>query len=111
LGPRYVDRERPEEIAAGIRQRQYSSTMDYGSRFSSDIYGLGKWDYAAVMFGYGQLIEVFNNVRNREKLGSLQLSAQFGLPQPIYCGSDLDRDRHTSGCASIHYTEIPSIVD
>jgi hypothetical protein len=111
LGPRYIDPETAQEKAAGIRQRQYSSVMDYGSRFSSDIFGLGKWDYAAVMFGYGQLIEVFNNVKNKERLGSLQLSAAYGLPQPIYCGSDVDQSRHAIGCQSIHYTEIPSIVD
>ena len=60
--------------------------MDYGSRFSSDIYGLGKWDYAAVMFGYGQLIEVYNNesVFDRVKLGTLSLAVNFGLPQPIF---------------------------
>ena len=32
--------------------------MDYGARFNSDIHGLGKYDTAAIRFGYGQLIDL-----------------------------------------------------
>lgn len=42
-------------------EHQYTSIMDYGSRFNSDIHGLGKWDEAAVLFGYGNLIEVWDD--------------------------------------------------
>jgi hypothetical protein len=42
-----------------IREYQYSSIMDYGSRFNTDIQGLGKYDVAAIKFGYGQLVETF----------------------------------------------------
>lgn len=38
-----------------------SSVMDYGGKFNSDFRGLGKYDRAAVAFGYGGLIEVFAN--------------------------------------------------
>ncbi len=37
---------------------QYASVMDYGSRFNSDVHGLGKYDTAAIRFGYGQLIDL-----------------------------------------------------
>jgi Met-zincin len=37
---------------------EYASVMDYGARFNTDISGLGKYDYAAIRFGYGQLIDV-----------------------------------------------------
>ena len=43
----------------GLREYAYSSIMDYGSRFNSDIRGLGKYDVAAIKFGYGQLVEAF----------------------------------------------------
>jgi len=36
-----------------------SSIMDYGARFNSDFRGLGAYDKAAIAFGYGQLVEVF----------------------------------------------------
>ena len=32
--------------------------MDYGARFNSDIHGLGKYDTAAIRFGYGQMIDL-----------------------------------------------------
>jgi hypothetical protein len=38
-----------------ISEYRYSTIMDYGSRFNSDIRGLGKYDYAAIRFGYGGL--------------------------------------------------------
>lgn len=36
-----------------------SSIMDYGARFNSDFGGLGKYDHAAIRFGYGELVDVF----------------------------------------------------
>lgn len=49
----------PEQVDAGMRRHQYASIMDYGSRFSSDIEGLGLYDKAAIAFGYGELATVF----------------------------------------------------
>jgi hypothetical protein len=44
--------------ANSLSEYRYSTVMDYGSRFNSDVNGLGKYDYAAIRFGYGQLIDV-----------------------------------------------------
>src|SRR6185369_5277881 len=41
-----------------LSEYQYSTVMDYGSRFNSDVNGLGKYDMAAIRFGYGQLVDV-----------------------------------------------------
>ncbi|HEY2901427.1 MAG TPA: zinc-dependent metalloprotease [Polyangia bacterium] len=41
-----------------LTENQYSTVMDYGSRFNSDVNGLGKYDHAAIRFGYGQLIDL-----------------------------------------------------
>lgn len=38
---------------------QYSTIMDYGGRINSDIHGLGKYDYAAIRFGYGRLVDTY----------------------------------------------------
>ncbi len=46
---------------ARMGEYQYSSIMDYGSRFNSDIQGLGKYDVAAILFGYGNLVEVWDD--------------------------------------------------
>jgi hypothetical protein len=41
-----------------ISEYAYASVMDYGARFNSDIQGLGKYDTAAIRFGYGQMIDL-----------------------------------------------------
>ncbi len=40
------------QIDGKMYQYQYSSIMDYGMRFNSDIQGLGKYDEAAILFAY-----------------------------------------------------------
>ena len=35
-----------------MRQKQYSSIMDYGYSWQNDLEGLGKYDHAALIFGY-----------------------------------------------------------
>lgn len=43
-----------------LRELQYSSIMDYSAKPNGDMFGLGKYDYAAIRFGYGQLVDVFD---------------------------------------------------
>lgn len=78
------------QIDGRMREHQYASIMDYGSRFSSDIQGLGLYDKAAIAFGYGDLVNVFTN----------------GEPdEPLLEVFDLDtilRDWR-------HYTKLPTI--
>ncbi|MBI4817671.1 MAG: zinc-dependent metalloprotease [Deltaproteobacteria bacterium] len=62
-----------DQAAGRMREMQYSSIMDYGARFNSDIQGLGAYDEAAVRFGYGQLVEAF------ETPPSEPLAEVFGL--------------------------------
>ena len=57
----YVPRTTITDNEKGARRTeyQYSTCMDYGGRFNSDFHGLGKYDYAAIMFGYTQLVETY----------------------------------------------------
>ncbi|MES1204509.1 MAG: zinc-dependent metalloprotease [Pseudomonadota bacterium] len=41
-----------------IGEHEYSTVMDYGARFNTDIEGLGRYDFAAIRFGYGQLMDI-----------------------------------------------------
>ena len=43
--------------ANSLHEFQYSTVMDYGARFNTDVHGLGKYDYAAIRFGYGQIVD------------------------------------------------------
>ncbi len=49
----------PGQQTARQREYQYSSIMDYGARVNSDIQGIGPYDRAAIKFGYGELVDVF----------------------------------------------------
>ena len=42
----------PAQHEGQMRQMQYSSIMDYGFGWESDLNGLGKYDVAAIVFGY-----------------------------------------------------------
>ena len=48
----------PWESDHKLSEYGYASVMDYGARFNSDIHGLGKYDNAAIRFGYGQMIDL-----------------------------------------------------
>ena len=50
------DSERDEQLQPEFR---YTSIMDYGARFNSDVHGLGKYDQAAIKFAYTGLLEEF----------------------------------------------------
>jgi hypothetical protein len=53
---------------------EYASVMDYGARFNTDIQGLGKYDMAAIRFGYGQLVDLIPQANE---------NAWNGLPNDI----------------------------
>jgi hypothetical protein len=76
------------EMNSGLREHAYSSIMEYGAKFMSDIRGLGKYDKAALKFGYGQLVEVFSQAPSHPLLGYYDLE-------------NLDD--------YIHYTDWPSV--
>jgi len=76
----------PDQWAANdLQEHMYSTVMDYGARFNTDISGLGRYDYAAIRFGYGQLIDVMPNAK----------SAANELSYNIFLGD---------------YTKIPDLV-
>ncbi len=46
---------------------QYTTIMDYGARVNSDIQSLGKYDYAAIRFGYTQLVDTYADTSKLDK--------------------------------------------
>ncbi|MDE0880973.1 MAG: zinc-dependent metalloprotease [Myxococcota bacterium] len=51
----------------GVSEYQYSSIMDYGATFNSDFHGIGKYDEAAILFGYAGKVEVFDQLSRNNK--------------------------------------------
>jgi hypothetical protein len=70
----YPDDEAARDQAQWPEYR-YASIMDYGSRFNSDIRGLGKYDYAAIKFMYGDTVEEFDD--SVKVPGDLQFKIDF----------------------------------
>lgn len=52
-----------EQAIARVREKQLASVMDYTSKFNGRYAGVGLYDRAAIKFGYGNLVEVFENFK------------------------------------------------
>ncbi len=57
--PKYGAALTEEQKTGKVLEQEYSSIMDYSSRFNMDFNGIGKYDYAAIRFGYGDVVEAF----------------------------------------------------
>ncbi|MDF2692207.1 MAG: hypothetical protein K0S65_590, partial [Labilithrix sp.] len=60
IGPRYSDPVTQEEIDKGIGGFATSSVMDYPGDQQLDMFVIGKYDRAAVRFGYGGVVDVWS---------------------------------------------------
>jgi len=61
IGPRISDPITEKELDGKIYNYAYSSIMDYAGRYTIDGMGLGKYDRAAILFGYANKVEVFED--------------------------------------------------
>lgn len=93
------------EIQGGIRDMQYSSIMDYGAEFNSDLQGLGLYDKAFMKFSYGKYVEVFTATKtDKVSKGNLSSLQQFqdALGFPSALGS-------AQGLSAIAYQTYPDL--
>ncbi|MGI6681933.1 MAG: zinc-dependent metalloprotease [Myxococcota bacterium] len=51
--------ETKTQVAAGLREYQYSSVMDYYAKFNMPWLGIGLYDIAAIKYAYARTVEVF----------------------------------------------------
>ncbi len=96
VGPRTVDPITDAEIDASIYDYAYSSVMDYAGRYTIDGLGVGKYDRAAMLFGYANLVEVFDNSGG---MPSEDLAAWHSNDGNIITGGG------QFGIRTVHYTE------
>ena len=54
-------RDTESQVAQRVREYQQTSIMEYTGAFNARYQGLGRYDRAAILFGYGQLVETFDN--------------------------------------------------
>ncbi len=80
------ERKREQELA-GIDFYKYSSVMDYDGEFYNEVMGLGKYDHAAIRFGYGMLMDIYNGEPNESKSNRDYV---FYYPGGSFCETDQD---------------------
>ena len=54
-------RDTREQTTMKMREYMQSTVMEYGGSFNARYEGLGAYDYAAIHFGYGELVHVFDS--------------------------------------------------
>ncbi|MCO4759886.1 MAG: hypothetical protein KC502_00120 [Myxococcales bacterium] len=107
-------RDTVAQSMGNIRQHQVASVMDYTSKFNSRFGGLGLYDHAAIKFGYGDMVEVFNKPPKMDTAPSKDLAALNDyLDEPsdtdastfeIFHLGNQDLQKLTR---KIHYTSLP----
>ncbi|MBI2896277.1 MAG: zinc-dependent metalloprotease [Deltaproteobacteria bacterium] len=93
--PRYIDPITPEQISGSIYNYAYSSVMDYAGRLTIDGAGIGRYDRAAVMYGYAGLVEAFENTG----------AAQEADLSEYWSGAGAHLRFMNDGPRAFHYTE------
>ncbi len=83
-----------EEVKNSRNEYQYSSLMDYGGTINFDLQELGKYDEAAIRFGYGELIDVYTDTSNLEP--AMKRVADYYGFDPIYLSFLMDTEVFTS---------------
>ena len=102
-----------KELSGCIHDHAYSSIMDYAARYTLDGMGLGRYDRAALMYGYGGLVETFKTARDSGKhLPAAFQQAFSGNVPPAFLEnyfSDLGNPLMLYGGAvgpvTVHYTD------
>jgi hypothetical protein len=94
VGPRLEDPVTREELDQKIHNYAYSSTMDYKGKMTIGGQGTGKYDRAAILYGYADKVEVFEDIRGMDPSMLREWHAQDGSVLTFQEGRP----------ASIHYT-------
>jgi hypothetical protein len=89
---RYDSNSKPlldKAVQQGMREYQSSSIMDYHASFACELHGIGKYDKAAIMYGYGHLVQVFRPGTTAIKPSEAPAKLAFG---------------------EWHYTQLPGLI-
>jgi len=113
MAPRHVDPETDAELDGGIRELQYASIMDYGGGRTTGWHGLGRYDEAAVKFGYGQLVEVMDDLPDDDAFPGIPNAELVGYVS-VFNGSNVYPapllNDPSGGILELHYTDYPSFA-
>ncbi|MBU1221400.1 hypothetical protein KKF34_15330 [Myxococcota bacterium] len=103
MGPRTSDPVTQYELENRMPDYAYTSIMDYNGAWSGDWMKLGKYDDAAINYGYAKLRQVFTSINDQSGIATMQSFVEFSYPAPLMLYNDAP--------ASVHYTQFPSFAD
>jgi hypothetical protein len=108
MGPRYLDPSSDAETGKagqpGIEEFAYSSIMDYGYDFNTDLHGIGSYDKAAMKFIYGGVVETMDGSiapANADKVSPF-------LSAPI---TEQWMVKGATGVEPVHYTKLAGLLN
>ena len=91
-----------------IREYQYSSIMDYGAKFNDLYHGIGMYDSAAIKFGYGGIVEVFDEAPNLDGWDKYLQDPSDEDPESVPSIA-LDSDLLERLFKRVHYSQLPNV--
>lgn len=102
-GPRTSDPITQYEIENRLEDYAYTSIMDYGAKFNSDFMKLGRYDHAAINYGYGGMRQVFNTTgTDIQGLRAVQNFSEWGWPTAMIFSIPLQ---------AVHYTRFQNFAN
>jgi hypothetical protein len=106
MRPRAWDPMTEQEVEGRISEYAYSTVMDYWNNFVvTDAHGLGHYDHAALKMGYGDLVEVFEDVPDESELAWASFIQSIGWPVTLRLSAGLG-----GRLEAYTYTEWPDLV-
>jgi hypothetical protein len=104
------DAETREQLEGDIHGLQYSSIMDYGLKQTYGFNGPGPYDFAALAYGYGDLLEVFNQAPNLQGFQAyLEEPEGTSLNSPDHAVVRPVTDQLEELFYRVHYSQIPNL--
>ena len=100
--------ETPDQVAGSIREYQQTTVMEYGSGFNARYQGLGSYDRAAILFGYGQLVEVFENPP-AYSAWSKWLAEPSDADPVAYAAQSRYENPLAFALRKVHHTNLPAV--
>lgn len=95
-----------EQAFGNLRQKQSATVMDYTAKFNGRFDGLGHYDRAAIMYGYGNVVEVFKKGPDKDMLKPYMLEPDATQPgnQTVNVPSG---DPIEDAFKKVHFTNYP----
>lgn len=79
--------ETEDQAYQGMREWESTSVMEYTRKFNGRRLGLGLYDKAVIRYGYGRVLEVFNNTPDMDELSKFTAEPQSNGADQLVLGT------------------------